>query len=461
MRLFGFEISRTKAQAISTAASPGGWFSLIRESFRGAFQGNVTVDDTRDVLAFSAVFACVTVIASDIAKLRLRIVEEDADGICTEKEVPAFTPVLRKPNHYQTRNKFIEQWMVSKLLYGNSYALKERDGKGNVIKLFILNPQRVTPLVSDRGDVYYQLSADNLSGLPAQIVVPARELIHDAMVALFHPLVGISPLYAAGLSATQGRRIQSNSTKFFDNMSRPSGVLTAPGTIANEVAERLKAQFEENFGGQNIGRLMVAGDGLSYQAMTIPAEQSQLIEQLRWTVEDVARCFHVPLFKIGGPVPAGSTIDALNQAYYADCLQALIESAEASMDEGLKLPAQYYTDFDLEGLLRMDQVAQVTMLSESVKGSIRSPNEARARLNLKPVEGGESPMAQQQNYSLEALSKRDAQDDPFGTKPAPAPAALPAPAAEAANEDDETEGQVAASLADLFIKALEPANADV
>ena len=66
-------------------------------------------------------------------------------------------------------------------------------------------------------------------------------------------------------------------------------------------------------------------------------------------VEDVARAFHVPLFKLGGTVPIGNTIEALQQTYYNDCLQALIESAESCLDEGLGLPADFHTEFDLDG----------------------------------------------------------------------------------------------------------------
>ena len=238
-------------------------------------------------------------------------------------------------------------------------------------------------------------------------------IIHDLQCALFHPLVGVSPIYACGMSATQGNRIQADSSKFFENQSRPSGMITAPGKIDDETAKRLKESWEENFSGGNIGRMAILGNGLSYEAMTIPAQEAQLIEQLKWTVEDVARAFHVPLFKLGGPVPIGNTIEALQQTYYNDCLQALIESAESCLDEGLGLPADYHTEFDLDGLLRMDMAALTKAEADAVSAGIKSPDEARRRLNLPPVPGGASPYLQQQNYSLEALAKRDAQADPF------------------------------------------------
>ena len=453
MRLFGYEVARIKAQALNPVHQTGTLWGLIRESWGGAWQRNIEVDSAQDVLAFSGVFAPLTLIAADISKLRVKLVEEDANKICTEVETSPFLRVLRKPNGFQTRIQFWEQWFLSKLMRGNTCVLKVREAaRGMVIGLYILDWQRVKPLVAENGDVYYELAVDNLSGVRETVTVPASEIIHDRWNCLWHPLIGISPLYAAGISATQGRRIQGNSTKFFDNMSRPSGVLTAPGVISGETAARMKTDWDENFSGGNIGRTAVLGDGLKYEAMTIPAQEAQLIEQLRWTVEDVARCFHMPLFKLGGPMPAGVTsIEALQQMYYNDCLHGLVEQAELVLDEGLGLPANYYTEFDIENLLRMDTAAQFDALGKAVGAAIMSPDEARAKRNLGAVPGGKYPYLQQQNYSLEALAKRDALADPFAGAAKP-PAA--APDTQAAANDDNADAVAAAHIADIFIRDL-------
>jgi HK97 family phage portal protein len=413
-------------------AGGGGWLTVIRESFPGAFQKHVTIDAPRDILAFSGVFSPVTLIAGDVAKPRVKLVEEDEDGICEEvSSTSPFLTVLKKPNHYQNRIQFWSQWILSKLLWGNTYVLKVREkARGMVKSLYILDPARVKPLVSETGDVYYELSPDHLSGLVEKTIIPASEIIHDRWNCLWHPLVGVSPLYACALSATQGRKIQNNSTLFFENSSRPSGMLVAPGAISDELALTMKTRWEENYGGANTGRTAVLGNGLKYEAIGIPAQEAQLFEQLGWTKFDCADCFHMPHFKVGGPVPAGSTIEALQLQYYNDCLHGLFESAELCLDEGLEVPPTYYTEFDIDVLLRMDQATQVKMLVESVKG-IRTPNEARAKLNLEAVTGGDAVYLQQQNYSTEALAKRDAKDDPFAT------AGAKAPAAGGASEPDE------------------------
>lgn len=460
MRLLGFEVQRTKGAVgtLSTVNSQGSWLSGIRESFTGAWQRNVVIEPAETILSFSAVYACVTLIADDIAKMRIKLMQQGQEGIWEEAYSPAFSPVLTKPNKYQTRIQFLSQWIVSKLLHGNAYVLKARDGRGVVTAMYVLDPRRVTPLVSPEGEVYYRLKNDLLSGLvdPSGITVPASAIIHDRTTAFFHPLVGISPIYACGMTATQGLKIQQNSATFFENMSRPSGILTAPGNIPDEMANRLKRHWEENFTGGNVGRLAVLGNAMAYQAMTIPANDAQLIEQLRWTVEDVARCFHVPLHKIAsGQNPTFSNIGALNQDYYTQTLQTPIESIELLLDEGLGIaggppPQQYGVELDIDCLLRMDPLSRADTAQKLVGAGIQSPNEARYGWNLPPVVGGESPMVQQQNYSLAALAKRDAKADPFGTTPTALPAPETKPAA-----DPQAEAEAVKTFFETITKGLE------
>ena len=451
MRLFGREISLsvTKAAPAGTVPvrSPGGLLGWVREPYAGAWQQGVTVDPIGSITSFGAVFACISRIATDIAKLELTLlVDENGIPKLAGLESP-FWRTLKRPNAYQNRIQFLIFWLACKLLFGNAYAMKIRqDARGMVTQLVLLDPRRVTPMVTPEGDVYYSIGGDDLAKIPAGGVMPASEIIHDRGLTLWHPLVGVAPIYACGISATQGARIQANSATFFQNMSRPSGMLSAPGTIDETTAARLKEQWESNYGGMNIGRLAVLGDGLTYEAMTIPAEQAQLIEQLNWTVEDVARCFGVPLYKINaGAVPTAGNVEALESQYYSGCLQVLIESIELCLTEGLELKPGMHVELNLDGLLRMDSATQVDMLAKAVGGAIMKPNEARRRRRLDPVAGGDTVYLQQQNYSLEALAKRDAREDPFGTAKPAAPASEP-PAPEP-DDDVENDDNSKAALA--------------
>lgn len=437
MQVFGWEVKR--AQSLAPVESRG-WYSLVREPYSGAWQQNKEISQEAQ-LAFYAVYACITLIANDIGKLRPRLVQQDKDGIWSETDSPAYAPVLRKPNRYQNHIQFKEWWAMSKLTRGNTYALKQRDNRGVVTALYLLDPTRVTPLVAPDGAVFYELRTDELNGIREAVEplrVPASEIIHDRMNCLFHPLVGISPLYACGVAAGHGLAIQEQSATFFGNGARPSGVLTAPGAISQESADRIQTAWATKFTGANSGRVAVLGDGLKYEPMVMSATDSQLVEQLKMTAEIVCAVFHVPPAKIGLAQDANAAnAEIRNQNYYSDCLQSHIEQFELCMDEGLgigygvKIEGRVIgVDLDLDGLLRMDSKTQVDTLASAVGGSLLTIDEARKRLDLPKVTGGGTLWMQQQNYSLEALMERD-RNDPFA-KPAP-------PSAPAANDavDDE------------------------
>ncbi|WP_435656147.1 phage portal protein [Brucella pituitosa] len=417
----------SEAKSLSTASPRRGWFTVF-ESFAGAWQRNVEVKPEL-ALAYHAVFSCVTLISSDIAKLRARIVEETPDGIWVEKKRHALKKLLRKPNDTQTAIQFWENYFISKLTTGNTYVLKRRSPDGKISSLHVLNPMLVQVLVSPQGAVFYQLNVDDVSGLTSSVTVPASEIIHDRFNCFFHPLVGLSPIYASGLAAKQGLTIQQHSDRFFGNNALPSGIISVPGAIEAEDAAEIKRDWEAGYSGKNAGKLAVISDGMEFKALAIPAQSAQLIEQLRWTAEVVCSTFHVPPYKIGiGTLPTYNNIQALNVEYYSQCLQTLIESAEDCMDDGLGFGESIGVEFNVDVLLRMDGMTMATRLKEEVGAGIRKPNEARKAMNLPAVEGGDTPYLQQQNYSLSALNKRDAREDPFATvKPENKPEILPLP----------------------------------
>jgi HK97 family phage portal protein len=466
-----------KAIGFAPISSSSWWWPRIREPYTGAWQRNDEwTADT--VLAYHAVYACVTLVSSDIGKLRPRVVVSDANDIWTETVSPVYSPVLRRPNRYQNHIQFKEWYITSKLVHGNAYVLKERAQRGAVVALYPLDPCRVRILVSPDGSVFYSLAADNLAGLEqGSVEVPASEIIHDRMNCLWHPLVGVSPLFAAGLAAAEGLKIQRNAATFFGNASQPGGILSAPGAISDSTAQRLKDYWVENFTGDNSGAVAVVGDGLKFEPMRASAADSQMIEQLKWTAEVVCSCFRVPAHKVGvGPAPSANNVEALDQQYYSQCLQILIEQFEACMDEGLGLDVpiegqRMGVELDLDGLLRMDTQTMVATLADGVNRGLMTPNEARKKINSKPLIGGDTIYLQQQQYSIEALHERD-QDRPFAKPPPGAPGASGAQAAgtdsdaeaedaseeeDSAQEPEAEEERALRELADTIIKGLQEA----
>jgi HK97 family phage portal protein len=462
VRIFGLEISRAKAAGsalvpgggevpLSPIDMLGGWFPIIREASTGDWQRNVGVA-AANVLSSVWVFRCISLISGDIGKLNLTLKKLEGD-IWVDTTSSAFSPVLAKPNAYQNRIQFVESWIISKLCRGNAYIYKERDNRNVVVALHVLHPDLVHPLVAPDGSVYYQLARDLLAGVPDLEsdlpAVPASEMIHDRWNCLYHPLVGLSPIYACAMTALQNIGMQQSMTQFFRNGARPGGVLTAPGHIADDTAARLKQAWDDNFSGINSGKVAVLGDGLEFKGLMMTATDAQLLEQLKFSGQTICGAFGVPSYMVNlDKLPQGVSVEAMAQMYYSQCLQTHIESMELCLSDGLALPTHYAAGFDLDGLLRMDQAAQITALVEGIKGGMIAPNEGRQRIDLPAVEGGDTPYMQQQNFSLAALAKRDA-DEPFA-KPAPAtsPAGYIAEPDQPAAQPADTAGGTSPSQSD-------------
>lgn len=432
MRIFGFEIRRA-------SMGRGGWYPVVREPFTGAWQRNMEWRlDT--VMAHPTVYACVTLIAGDIAKLRPRLVELRGDVWREVEGQSPFAAVLRRPNHFQTHLQFKENWIISKLFYGNTYVLLERDAARRIRAMYVLDPNRVRPLVTPDGRVIYQLSADNLAGIEESPGVPAEDIIHDRMPTLFHPLTGIPPLFAAGGPAAMGLEIQGSSRDFFQHGATPSGILTSPEVIPPEKAKEMAERWNARFGPNGPGGVAVLGFGMNYQPMRMTSVDAQLVEHLKWSDEAICRAFRVPGFKVGvGQMPTYQNGELLNQRYYDDCLQRHIEGWEELMDQAFGFSTltegrQLGVELDLDGLLRMDSATQMDTLVKGTRGSVLTPNEARQKIDLPPLEGGDTIYLQHQDYPMEQVFNRtdlEAPAEPAATEPEPPAEAEPDPARQA------------------------------
>jgi HK97 family phage portal protein len=453
------------ASPVAALAGPGsGWTSLFRtrEAFAGGFQRNVTLDHD-SMVRQSVVFAAITMISQDISKLGVKLKALDKNGVWNETTSPAYSPVLSAPNSYQNSMQFVESWILSKLVHGNFYGLKVRDARNVVTDIYPLDPWRVTPLVSTDGEVqvFYKLNVDNLGGVVEPITVPAREIIHDRWNTLFHPLIGLSPLYAAAGPATWAHHVEKSASRFFQKGAQLSGVLSGAGVIDPATAARLENKWsEEMTGSENAGMIAVLGSGLEFKPLSVSFAAQAITAQMLYSGQTIASIFHVPTYKLGlaDSPRAIANIEALATEYLQQALQVLIEGFERSMTLGLGMSAGLKVHMSVDDLLRMDSTALADYHVKLVGGGIEAPNEARKVFGLGPVKGGAMPYLQQQNFSLEALAKRDAKPDPFagGTAPAaPAPAADPAvdPPKPAPTGDGKSAERVSARAAAKLAKA--------
>ena len=402
---------------------------VIRESYPGAWQQNATpVPLAPPLLSFSAVYGCVNIISSDIGKLPINLWRKlDSGGRKIADDHPIYA-VLQNPNPYQTHVDFFAYFLVSLLLAGNAYALLTRDGRGVVKRMDILNPYFVRPLVAETGDVYYQISRSNSLSLVADFqpqeghyVVPASEVIHHRMMCVDHPLIGVTPLYAAAMSAAMGVKAVSSAAEFFANMARPSGVLSAPGKVSKELADRLREEWEANYGPGKSGKTAMLGDGLKWEAIALSAVDSQLLDLLKFGVADVARVYRVPSFLLGElDKVTYRNSETLMRTYYSGCLQYHLEALEARLTQAFALATDVELEFDIDAILRAEIDVRYAAYEKGIQSGFLTINEVRATEGWPKVDGGDEPMMQVQYAPLSTLDGTQLQP-PAPTAPPPEP----------------------------------------
>ena len=413
MKIFGLEIK--KALSPVGSAWRNAW-RVISEPFAGAWQRNIE-ETQADLITYPTLYACVSRIASDIAKLPFSLRTRSNGGIWAETSNPSYDPVLRKPNSFQTAGQFREFWIATKLVAGNAYILKRRDNRGVVIELYVLDPSKVLPMVSDSGSVYYRLQSDSLNSIDGdgQVTVPASEIIHDRCVTIHHPLIGVPPVAAAHWPALKNMKILRNATDFFANHAQPGGLLTAPAGMTDDDAKAVQEYWDKNFSGDQSGRVAIIGADMKFTPFAMKSIDAQMIEQMRYSDEQICQPFGIPPFKVGiGMIPAALGVDGLNQLYYADALQGHIEHMESLLNEGLRIASPLGVKLDLDPLLRMDEGKRAEVEVKLVGGKIKTPDEGRARFNLGPTGGGDTLWGQTQDVPLGLLSSRERWgDDPM------------------------------------------------
>jgi HK97 family phage portal protein len=445
MKIFGFEIGRKKELQTIEGQYRDGWRRIL-EPFSGAWQQN-TSEKRGDLITYPTLYACLYRISSDIGKLPFMLTNTTPEGITRLAPEAQQTPyaVLKTPNAFQTEGQFREYWMLSKLTQGNTYVLKRRDQRGMVVDEYILDPERVMPMVSDSGEVFYQLYIDPLNTIPANypsanLIVPASEIIHDRCMCVHNPLIGIPPLAAAYWPALKNMKIMRSATEFFANNAQPGGILTAPAGMSDQDADAVKQYWATNFTGQNSGRIAIIGADMKFTAFAQKSVDSQMVEQMRYSDEQICQPFGIPPFKVGiGSIPSGLGVDGLNQLYYADALQPHIEHMEALLDKGLNIKKPLGVELDLEPLLRMDQAKRADVASKLVGAGIETPNEGRLRFNYGPLVGGDTVYLQQQDFPLDQVRLNKI------AQPLAAPA--PAPEPEPAEPTDEEKAMIAEARA--------------
>ncbi len=357
----------------------------------------------------AAVEACVSAYAQTVAMCRGDHWRRLPNGGRVRVADSPLARVFERPNPYQTRSDLFLNVIRALYMRGNSYCLAEYGPDGTVVALHPLPPQSVVPAVDpETRDVYYSIQPTDLSPVEPRFefdagrMVPARYVWHLKLHTAQSPLIGVTPLTAAAFAMAASGNINSQQARFFENMSRPSGTLSTEMVLTKAQVDELRARWNEQSAGANMGGVPILTAGLKWNPLTLSVGDATLIDLYKVSVADVARVMRVPGQMIGiqdGSAPANST-EALMQFWIASGLGFLLEHVELSLDAFFGLPENEYSELDTKALLRSNFKERIEGIVRGVQGGIYTPNEGRAEEGLSSVESGDEPRMQQQVVPL-------------------------------------------------------------
>ena len=213
----------------------------------------------RSAMQMTAVYSCVRILAEAIAGLPLHLYRYNGEG-GKEKATdhPLYHLLHDEPNPEMRSFVFRETLMTHLLLWGNAYAQIIRNGKGEVVALYPLMPNRMTVDRDSSGHLFYsyQTSRDDAPTMKGgSVILKPSDVLHIPGIG-FDRLVGYSPIAMAKNAIGLAIATEEYGAKFFANGATPGGLLEYPGVVKNP--ERVRDSWNRGFSGsQNAGKVAI------------------------------------------------------------------------------------------------------------------------------------------------------------------------------------------------------------
>lgn len=350
----------------------------------------------RSAMQMTAVYSCVRVLSEAVAGLPLHLYKYHSDG-GKEKAIdnPLYFLLHDEPNPEMTSFVFRETLMTHLLLWGNAYAQIIRNGKGEVIALYPLMPNRMTVDRDENGRLYYKYYRGNDEAIRSkeyEVVLSPFDVLHIPGLG-FDGLVGYSPIAMAKNAIGLAIATEEYGAKFFANGAAPSGVLEHPGTLKNP--DKVRESWNATFGGShNANKVAVLEEGMKYSPISISPEQAQFLETRKFQINEIARIFRVPPHMVGDLEKSSfSNIEQQSLEFVKYTLEPWLVRWEQSMVRSLLTPGEkqeYFIKFNVDGLLRGDYASRMSGYATARQNGWMSANDIRELENLDriPAEDG-------------------------------------------------------------------------
>ena len=382
----------------------------------------------RSAMQMTAVYSCVRILSEAVAGLPLHLYRyKEGGGKEKAIDLPLYRLMHDEPNPEMSSFVFRETLMTHLLLWGNAYAQIIRNGKGEVIALYPLMPNKMRVERDENGSLYYEYvhSSDEVDTMKNTTVrLTPYNVLHIPGLG-FDGLVGYSPIAMAKNAIGMAIACEEYGAKFFANGAAPSGVLEHPGVIKDP--QKVREAWQSQFGGsQNANKIAVLEEGMKYTPISISPEQAQFLETRKFQINEIARIFRVPPHMVGDLEKSSfSNIEQQSLEFVKYTLDPWVMRWEQSLSRALFTEEEKKTlffKFNVEGLLRGDYQSRMNGYATARQNGWMSANDIRELENMDKIpaeQGGDLylingsmlPMQNAGAYANKESNKEETEQD--------------------------------------------------
>jgi len=341
-------------------------------------------------LRLSAVYACVRLISDTISTLPYdQYVRRDGERF-------QYRPKDRwidRPSTEMPKTTFWKQVLVSLLLDGNAFVLITRSGN-EIVDLTPLNPKTVRIERRDGRKVFI-IGNDR--------IVTSDQMLHLTEMLMPGELRGVSRVEQAKESLGLGLALEEYAAQFFGNGAYAGGVLEFPDKLTPEQRKEIRDTWNSvHQGPRRAHRVGMLWGGGKFNPLTVDPTNSQLVDQRKFAVEEIARIFRVPPFMLGVSENAAMAFASIEQQqlfFRQHTIQPYVEMLEDHFAQLLENPATFIK-FNMSSIVRADLATRYSSYNTALLAGFMSVNDVRALEDQGPVEAGDQYRVPLQNVPL-------------------------------------------------------------
>jgi HK97 family phage portal protein len=409
----------------------------------------------QQTLELSAVWACISIIASSIGRCRWDVYQPIGPG---KRQVLYDDPVAwmlnTRPNPDMTAIGWREAMLMVCIPFGNSYSEIVRDGASRPAELWPLEADRVMPR---RNPKTWQLYYEYRDPDGAVVELDARDVFHLRGPGL-HGLMGDNVVARAAKSLAVAAAAERHAASYFGQGANPGGTLELPAgaTLSDKAYARLKEDWaEKKKGPENAHKPMILEAGWKWNQASTDPQKSQLVESRQFSVEEICRWFNVPPHKVQHLLRATfSNIEHQSIEFVNDACspweRRICQEADFKLFPQKRGPWRY-TCIDLEPLKEGDAKSRAEAAGLWRQNGIKTANEIREREGMNHA-GPDGDVLLVQSNLTTVQNIINPPKPPAPAAPAPPPAD---PAVDPATQDDAAAAVARQAVTAFVVTALE------